>query len=354
MKLDNTLTRFRSDFEVTLAIFLDSLQPSVERIGRSALAAFQGIREFSLQKGKRLRPFLMFLTYKGYGGQSHSEIMKACCSIELMQSFLLISDDVMDNSDLRRGSPTLHKRFQSGYEHLGSTNASHMGKSLAILASDIAMSYGAMAIARTQFPPERIVQALDFYFEIVADEGYGQLLDMEAETGTNLNEQDVLKIYQYKTTRYTIEGPMHLGAVLAGSGEQEPDTLSTFAAPAGNIYQLQDDILGLFGDEEKIGKPVDSDVKEGKQTLLIKRTLESATDSDLKKIQRALGDDNLTPGQLSEVQNIVRSCGALDYAKDKIEDWANECRTALSPSSLSSDAKQLLIEYVEYLTGREY
>jgi geranylgeranyl diphosphate synthase type I len=354
MNIEERLQKFRIEFDSVLVSFLNSLKPQSETIGQVGQQVYEIVRDFTLQGGKRLRPFLVYTAYHGYEGHDTQEILKASCAIELMQSHLLIHDDIFDRSYLRRGYPTVHKIIERLFSSTKVADLSHFGISMAILAGNLAAQYGALALSQSGFSFDRKVKALDLYINILTDESYGQILDMQAETGQEMNEKDIMALSYYKTTRYSIEGPLHLGTILADAPDSELRTLSLFAKPLGNIFQLQDDILGLFGSEEIVGKSIVSDMKEGKLTLLILKALECACEEDKNFIRKSLGKQDITQEEVQHIRDIMLSCGSLKHAQDLIKSWVVESGKALQNCSLLPEAREVLSEFSQYLARRTY
>ena len=325
---------FKAELDPVLGVFLDDQRAGAERAGPPAVALWAAVREFTLRGGKRLRPLLVDLAYGGLGGAERDRTLCAACSIELMQTFLLAHDDVMDRSDHRRGAPTLHRGFEQA------TGDAHEGEALAILAGDLANAYGAEAIRCAGFDPEVTARALALYHQIVADECYGQALDMASAQ----SDDDVLRVFHYKTTRYTIEGPLHLGAVLARAPDPTLDALSAFARPLGAAFQLRDDVLDLFGDPASTGKPVGTDVREGKRTLLVLDALRAAPG----EVEAALGARDV-----EAVRRLVREVGALERAQRRMDAWLEQARGALDACGLADPQRATLEAVADHLVGRE-
>lgn len=349
--VERHLQQFRLEFDMILTDFLDVLDHRAEAAGPTTRLVHSIVKEFTLHGGKRLRPFLAHTSYSGYGGHDRGEILKASCALELMQSHLLIHDDLIDRAGLRRGSPSVHKVFERVYSASAVSDLPHLATSMAILAGNLAAAYGGLALSRSGFSPDQRVRALDLYHDIMVDENYGQVLDMHAGTRQKSDKDDILTVFYYKTTRYSIEGPLHLGAILAGVQESELGALSAFARPVGNIFQMQDDIQGLFSSEEVVGKPVGSDLKEGKRTLLLMNVLECASEDDKRLIMSRLGNRDITPEQLQRIREIIVSCGSLRYARELVASWLTESRSALQDCSLSLEARRVLSGLVEYLAA---
>ncbi len=327
------LIAFRIQFEKALARFLEEHGSYAKTVGAQPGHVYDVLVDFSRRGGKRHRPFLFLQGYLGVGGDPglYEQVILASVSIELMQSYLLIHDDIMDRSSTRRGFPTVHRVLQ---EELRSSvvDWGHVGESLAILAGQMAMSLGAMVLMEWPGGIELAYEAgqgqgrgqgseagerasveggsresgrfkaLRIYHEVALDECYGQIMDVlpplpplrhdsqsgESEWGGDYAlldymvtaKQQIQNIMYYKTTRYTTEGPMHMGAALAGAGGAMLEQLSRIARPMGELFQLKDDILGLRGDPNSLGKPVGGDIREGKITIPIIEAIKQASPAD--------------------------------------------------------------------------
>ena len=353
MEFEEFAGAFRAAFDGQLRDFFDRVKPVDPLAQEPILAVWRIIRDFTLSGGKRLRPLLVCLSYQGYSGRNWRDILLPACSIELMQTYLLIHDDIMDRSDIRRGAPTAHRRFEQQYRDASVPDLSHFGMSMAILAGNVAMTYGARAIASAVLGMAEKTKALNLYLSIAEDENMGQILDMNSESRPEIPEEEALLIYYYKTTRYTIEGPLHLGAALAAASDAELKLLSAFATPLGNAFQLQDDILGLYGDEKKLGKAVGSDIREGKKTLLITMALRLASESGRERIRRTLGRPDADEASIEEIRGIVEECGARAQAGALIHEWCGCAKKALASSRMAPDSRALLEAFADYLVTRE-
>ena len=205
------------------------------------------LREFTLRGGKRIRPLFMILGY-WLNSDIDEEIVKASISLEFMQSYLLIHDDIIDQSEIRRGSPAFHKIFGFGER----TN-----ESIALVSADLCNEYSREALLNAQYPLERLTKAMVYMSELVEYTNVGQLMDMTLLLGDKTRLEDITQVYNYKTAQYTVNGPMKIGAIL--SGYPNPEEIDEYGLPLGIAFQIQDDILGVFGDEKTLGKSVKSD-----------------------------------------------------------------------------------------------
>lgn len=281
--------------------------------------------------GKRLRGAFVYYGYLMHGGKNLDEILKIAAAIELSHTYLLIHDDIMDKGNFRRGTPTIHKIYRNNYIHLTGEkeNSWHFGESIGICAGDILCHIAGMIMAQADFDADLQVKALQKYHRLITDTGYGQVLDVFLELNEAAEEEDIIRVHHYKTGEYTYQNPLQIGAILAGATEKELETLKNYAIPGGIAFQLQDDILGMYGDEGKLGKPADSDLKEGKRTLLIIKALENANAQERIILENALGNPNINLDTLEEVRSIIESTGSLQYSKDLALDYVMQAKKAL-------------------------
>lgn len=260
-----------------------------------------------LMGGKKLRGSEIFLGYKMFGGKNKKTGLMASLVIEIIHSFLLMHDDFMDGDSLRRGEPTMHKKYAKKY-------GDHYGESMAIDIGDEGCFLAFSLLNSLNLPRERMSEATQFLSNILLEVGAGQALDLTYEEEENLSEEAVLRIHRHKTASYTISGPLSVGAILAGAPKKVLKPLEKFGIPVGIAFQIRDDELGMFSTEEELGKPVDSDLKEGKMTLLITKALQNCKGEDKKFLKYAYGNQNLTLKEVERARQIIKECGAYDYS----------------------------------------
>ena len=263
-----------------------------------------------LKGGKKLRGSEIFLGYKMFGGKSKKMGLMASLVIEIVHSFLLIHDDFMDGDALRRGEPTMHKKYAKKY-------GDHFGESMAIDIGDEGCFLAFKLLNSLKLPRERLSKATQFFSDLLLEVGAGQALDLMYEEEKNLLEETVLRIHRYKTAGYTISGPLSIGALLAGASKKVLKPLEKFGIPVGVAFQIRDDELGMFSTEEQLGKPVDSDLKEGKITLLMVKALELARGDDKKFLKYAHGNQHLTLKEVERARQIIKDTGAYNYSHNK-------------------------------------
>ena len=353
------LDRERQRVNAALERFFEIERPVASAVHPLAREVFDAVVDFTSGPGKRLRPVLMIAAYRATGGTGEEAILAASCCLELTQTMLLIHDDIMDKSDLRRGRPSVHADFahrysgKPGAEQCRSVDPAHFGVALAIAAGDLAGQLALRALESAHFPAEQQRRALNVYTAMTRDVCYGQVLDMHAgDRFMCLSEKDVLTIHRFKTARYTTEGPLHLGAVLAGAGDEMLAVLSMYALPLGQAFQLQDDLLGVFGKEEQTGKSADADIKQGKRTLLVLKALELGTVAQRAAVEAALGNAGATPEQIAAARQALEDSGARRYCQQRAMTLANEARSAMATANLEPQAREFFSGLVDYVVDR--
>lgn len=350
------LSRYKKIVDARLEAYFKDKEERIKKIDPLGKQALRFIKELTLAGGKRIRPAFMYWGYLAAGGKEIQKIIDTSLSIELVHIFLLIHDDIIDRDDKRHGIKTLHKRYEDLSKKLSSKNDhKHVGNSFAIIAGDMAATLGNHIIFDSKFDAELILKALSKLQDTVSYTVIGEMRDVWTELIGKTNEAEVLKIHENKTAKYTVEGPLHLGAILGGAGQKLLDDLSAYAVPIGIGFQIQDDILGIYGDEKKLGKPVGSDLIEGKQTLLIIKALEKGNSADRKFIKNRLGRKDLTREEIERFRNIIKDTGSLDYSRNLAEKFIKEGKAALGESKAikDGDAREFLLGIANYLIKRE-
>ncbi len=354
MDINEVISAYRAEINRHLESFLSKKEEEAARISPYVGALVANAKEYTLRGGKRLRPIFFIYGYKCLSADNEEAIIDAAISIELMQSYLLIHDDIMDEDELRRGKPTFHVLYREMCEReFGHSKSHRFGENMAIITGDLLESYGEEVLAGADFDAEYVRKALCKYLEVVRNVGYGQILDVLSERKGAITTDDVLMIHKLKTASYTIEGPLQIGAILAGAEESDLRVMSDYGIPLGIAFQIQDDILGMFGDKHRIGKPVGSDIREGKKTLLILYALEHCNDDEREFIKKKLGS-GLTEDEIERVRDIVIRTGSLDYSRGMVRANIEKAKNAMKNSDFRTEAKEFLIKICDYIASREY
>ena len=349
------LKKFKERFEPYLKAYFQKKLKQAGEIDIIAEETLRMIMDYTMAGGKRIRPAFLYFGYLAAGGNDEKKILETSMCVELLHSFLLIHDDIMDRDASRHGVPTLHERFKNiGKKYKISNDSEHFGNSMAMMAGDITAAMACEVIFNSKFPAEIVVKALDKLQDLVFITAPGEMMDMIMEYSGKATEEEILKMHEGKTARYTFEGPLHLGCLLAGGDEKMLEHFSKYALPLGKAFQIQDDILGIFGDKEKIGKPVGSDIIEGKQTLLVIKTLELGNSEQKNIIKKYLGKKDLTSKEAELFKGAVKDSGALEYSQNLAEGLINESLTALREIDFRNKEAKVFLEVIaKYVLSRE-
>jgi geranylgeranyl diphosphate synthase type I len=314
------------------------LVPPIDEIARLVLAG-----------GKRLRPAFCFWGFVGAGGDPTDElVIDAGAALELLHAFALFHDDVMDGSLTRRGEPTTNAKFEASHgKNKLAGESRRFGDGVAILVGDLAYVYSDQ-LMRNASP-----QAWTIWNELRIELNFGQYLDMLGSAMNERRREKAERICRYKSGKYTIERPLHLGALLAAptQGDELIPVLSTYGLPLGDAFQMRDDVLGAFGDTAITGKPVGDDLREGKPTPLMAIATARANAAQLKELQ-LVGNQDLTTEQIARVQEVIRETGALDELETVITRLTDEAIAAVQHVPFAQSVRDELITLAEYVSWR--
>jgi geranylgeranyl diphosphate synthase type I len=299
--------------------------------------------------GKRLRPAFCFWGFVGAGGAPEDDrVIDAGAAFELLHAFALVHDDVMDGSDTRRGKVTAHVDF--GERHSVGTwrgEARRFGEGVAILIGDLSHVYADLLLdgAHADVAP--------IWHELRLELNIGQYLDLLGTARADRDPAMARRIARYKSGKYTIERPLHVGAALAGKFDLLSGPLTAYGDPLGEAFQLRDDVLGAFGDEDLTGKPVGQDLREGKPTPLLAAAVVRATSEADLKILDLVGTEDLSPGEVAGIQQVIVDTGALDEIETRITTLTTEAVDSLPASPLTQPAQEALTELAHYVASRD-
>jgi geranylgeranyl diphosphate synthase type I len=306
------------------------------------------LRDLVAAGGKRLRPAFCYAAFVGAGGEpADTAVIDASAALELVHTFALVHDDVMDGSDRRRGHDSIHRRFVRRHdEQTWRGEARRFGEGMAILVGDFAIVYADRLLRGA--PPE----ALTVFDELRIELCIGQALDLvgAARPGTDLDA--ARRVTRFKSAKYTVERPLHLGAALAGRLDDLEPALSAVGRPLGEAFQMRDDLLGAFGDEARTGKPVGEDLREGKPTPLLAIAAARA-DAMGRRLLEALGTPDAGPGDVARAQELLVRTGAVDAVEAEIAALVDEALGALAAVPITAEARDLLADLAAYVAWRD-
>ena len=307
-------------------------------------------RAMALAGGKRLRPAFTFWAFEGAGGSPDDpRVLDAALAVELLHTFALIHDDVMDEAETRRSVDTIHVTYAQRHEELGLRGDSvRYGQNVAILMGDLAFAHAAELI--THLPRE----VIRLFFAMCADLMVGQYLDLEAAAhgvvpGVSRSDQ----ITELKTARYTVINPLRMGAMIAGRHDELGGPLTAYGRPIGHAFQLRDDLLGVFGDPAITGKPVGDDLSQGKGTRLLELGIEATTGDDQAVLLR-LGSPAMQADDPERAASILTECGARKHVEETIDRLVDEAVAVIEAAPLTPRAIELLSGAAVLIAHRDH
>jgi geranylgeranyl diphosphate synthase, type I len=335
--------------EARLDELLSAERERWERFDPMLAQPIDEIRRLVLSGGKRLRPAFCHWGYVGAGGGSNDQIdIDAGAAFELMHAFALFHDDVMDDAATRRGQPTTHAVAAEEHAAKGWAGESRrFGEGVAILVGDLAFVY-ADRLMESASP-----EAMRIWNELRIELNIGQYLDIVGSVQGVRDVDAAERICRYKSGKYTIERPLHLGAVLAAperSDELLP-ALSRYGLPLGDAFQMRDDVMGAFGDAAVTGKPVGGDLREGKPTPLLARAVRRAT-PEQRVVLDLVGSPGMGDHTVERIQQTIVDTGALDELEKHITELTTEAVEAITAAPITDEAKAELIALADYVSWR--
>ena len=323
---------------------LATLDGALEPVGRE-------IFELVAASGKRLRPAFVYWGHRATGAEHASGVFGPGAAVELLHTFALIHDDVMDRSPQRRGRAAVHEALAGVHRRDGLRgDPAWFGVGGAILAGDLAFVWADQLFDETDLPAEAVARARRVFNELRVEVMAGQYLDLRLAGHTTAAEDESLRVALLKSGRYTVTRPLQLGAAIGGGSCELDGVLRTYGDATGLAFQLRDDILGLFGDPAATGKGALSDLREGKRTVLMLRALHLAKPSEREVLELTLGDAELTEDTAARVREIVVECGALDGVERLLAQQQGIALAAIA--ALRSPAREALEELAELAAHR--
>jgi geranylgeranyl diphosphate synthase type I len=356
--------------------FIDRQRPTLDRIAPD-LVPFATFPGDLLRGGKRFRALFCYWGWRSVAGRDAGfdplgetvderaldAVMGAAVGLEFFHAAALVHDDIMDNSDTRRGLPAAHRRFESLHRDggwLGSPVA--FGTSGGLLMGDLLLAWSdelvsdafdslasrdAARSARREFNRMRTEVTVGQYLDILEESAWRTVPDHDLLPRAQ-------RVIVYKSAKYSVEAPLTIGAAMAGGDEQALAGLSAFGLPLGIAYQLRDDMLGVFGDPAVTGKPAGDDLREGKRTVLVATARRALPPSAVRLLDELLGDPELDDDQVAVLQATLRESGAVDSVEQTISDQVERAVQALDRADVAPSARSQLSRLAETVTRRDY
>lgn len=349
------LKNFKRRFEPLLQSYFDKKFHQAGKIDSITKEAIGMIRDYTMAGGKRIRPAFLYYGYLATGGKNYGEIFKISIAGELLNSFALIHDDIIDKDASRHGVATIHERYKKIANQYNPTkNGAHFGNSMAIISGDMANSMAHDVILNSNFKNDVKLKCLNTLEKIIFLTCSGEMMDVAMSYQDKTTEKQILKMYERKTALYTFEGPIHFGCILAEADKAYLDLFSKYALPLGKAFQIKDDILGIFGNEKEIGKTIGSDITEGKKTLLVLKALEKGNRKQKEIIKQCLNKKNISKKEIEEFRKVIRETGSLEYSENLAKSFASKALGALKKIDFKNNqAKEFFTGIADYIINRK-
>ncbi|HEX6499318.1 MAG TPA: polyprenyl synthetase family protein [Micromonosporaceae bacterium] len=339
--------------EKALAVFLAQQRAMLAGIDETLVPVADAIEAFVLGGGKRLRPAFAYWGYRGAGGVDSDPVVTGLAALELVQASALIHDDVMDASDTRRGEPAVHRRFATMHERARwSGTPQAFGRSAAILLGDLCLVWSDELLYFSGLDATTLGRARPVFDQMRTELTIGQYLDVVTQASGETSTGRASKVARYKSAKYTVERPLQFGAALADASPEIVAAYSRYGLPLGEAFQLRDDVLGVFGDPARTGKPAGDDLREGKRTYLVAAAVEAAGPAEREALFAGLGDADLDDDGVARLRAIIADSGALARTEARIAELTEQALTALDPVDLADDAGAVLRELATAATRR--
>lgn len=342
----------RTDVEAVLADHLGELSAELDGVGADNRLV-EAMRA-TVAGGKRLRAAFCYWSWRAHGGDGaegaeRDDVLRVGAALELFQAAALVHDDVMDDSDTRRGRAAAHRSFADLHLEQGWTGpAEPFGNSVAILLGDLALIASERVFDSARLGPRVRLAAREVFDRMRTEVIAGQYLDVLAqalplEHGAATDEGRARAVIRYKSARYSVEHPLALGAALADADDDAVAACRAIGLPLGEAFQLRDDMLGVFGDPATTGKPAGDDLRQGKRTVLVSRALSLANRADRTRLSRAIGRRDLTDDDVARLRSLLHRTGAVDQVEQLIDSLAGPALRALSEAALAEPGRSMLV-----------
>ncbi len=292
--------------------------------------------------GKRVRAYLVYLGCCLFSDTAQEKVLPVSMSYELFQTGILAHDDIIDNSEIRRFKPSMHMDLGGG----------HVGVSKSVCVGDFGIVAALEIIAKSDFSEDVKLKAISHQNKVFVSTIAGELSDIEFTGRNDVVEDEILGMSFLKTAQYTVSGPLVLGAILANADKEKIAKLREFGNLVGIAFQIRDDILGMFGDEEKLGKSVTADMCEGKQTVLTAHFINNASIEQKNEFLSVYGKEQSGAEELEKARKLLKECGSFDYAQTMCQQMVDKAAKILDEMEITDEGRQKLSGLLEYMTKR--
>jgi geranylgeranyl diphosphate synthase type I len=333
--------KIKSEIEKELVVYINSIN-KLYGLNKLSPVLFKSIKEFICRDGKRIRPILFCIGYRGFSKKTPPGLYRSALSLELLHDFMLVHDDIIDRSEKRRGKPSMHallKNFLSRNKQV-----KFNGEDLAIVVGDVIYAMALDAFLAIKEDLQRKEVALKKLIQAALYTGSGEFIELilGIKKLEKVTQKDIYKIYDYKTANYTFASSLTMGATLAGAKPEQIKKLHSYGMLLGRAFQIKDDIIGTFGTIKETGKSNLTDIKEAKRTLLIWYAFNHASKKDKRLIERIMENKVTKDVPLLKMRSIIANTGALAYAQNQIKYLYAKALDQIQDSNINQKYKQML------------
>lgn len=308
-----------------------------------------------LAEGKCVRSSYLYLGWQ-CGAQPTEATVRAAASLELLHAFALVQDDVMDESDMRRGRPSAHRAFQRWHHERGLPGSSaRFGESAAVLLGDLCLVWAEQMLRESGVGATALSRAWPRYDAMRTELAIGQFADLVNDSAGFPSLHDVLDVARRKSGNYTVRRPLEIGAALAGCDDTVLGVLGRYGEAIGEAFQLRDDLLGVFGAPETTGKPTGTDLIARKATTVVVAGYELASGAQQRQFKEFMTADHLGAEDVNRWQALISEVGTVQWIEDMINqryETAVEAVSGLGPAQLDADARSALVSMAAACTER--
>lgn len=342
------LNRIRKKIEAELASFARHIDKAYSLTRISPLLS-KSIKDFMLRPGKRIRPILFVIGYLGFAKKEARGLYTSAIAIELLHDFMLVHDDIIDKSDLRRGKPSMHSLLNNHLKKY--PDIKFNGQDLSIVVGDCMYAMAIHAFLSINEEKERKEKALRKFIEAALYTGGGEFIELLASTKElkKITKREIENIYDYKTSFYTFACPLASGAILAAADKRDVNNLFQIGMYLGRAFQIKDDILGMLGEEDKIGKSSLTDLQESKKTLLVWHAYNNVDKKQKALMESIFSKTKVDRQDLVNMRAIISDSGGLEFSKNEIFRLFSRACGLLNSSEIKPRFKRLLSSYAESL-----
>ncbi|MET9319632.1 polyprenyl synthetase family protein [Streptomyces sp. NPDC003038] len=325
-RIDEVLVRLADEEEQALLGLNTELSPLSEQLRRS------------LAHGKRIRAAFLYWGWRAAGQPDCEGVIRAAAAMELVHAAACTHDDIIDDSPMRHGQLTAHAAFAS---------AGRRSTALAMILGDLLMGYAGHVFTTCGLPGAYLARTVPLWSTLLRETMAGEFLEvLRTDAGPNREPHvaESLEVCRYKTAKYTVERPLHLGATLGGGSRALLDVFSAYGLPLGEAFQLRDDLLGTFGDPARTGKSNLDDLRDGKPTALLALTVAAADPDDRRLLAKLVGNPELGAEEAESVRQLMERCGAKQGVEDMIRERIARATGALVTVPMPAEARSALHE----------